>query len=136
MKIASLLKTVIVSGCLSAAGVSPAAFADVKLNGSGTSFPFPIYAKWLKDFSKANKGVCVDYQSKGSGAGIRDFQNQVVDFAASDAAMNDDEIVKAKDGVVLRYCLTDGQKVADRLGYIPLNQEAVDAIVQHIDAIN
>jgi phosphate transport system substrate-binding protein len=43
----------------------------------------------------------VDYQSKGSGAGIQDFINQVVDFAGSDAAMNDEEIAKVKDGVVL-----------------------------------
>ena len=75
--------------------------ADVKLNGSGASFPFPIYAKWFKDFSKANDGVRVDYQAKGSGAGIRDFTNEVVDFAGSDAAMNDEEIARSKKGVVL-----------------------------------
>lgn len=121
MKIASLLKTVIVSGCLSAAVVSPAAFADVKLNGSGASFPFPIYAKWFKDFSTANKGVRVDYQSKGSGAGIRDFQNQVVDFAASDAAMNDEEIGKAKDGVVL-LPMTAGEIV------LTYNLEGIEAL--------
>ena len=42
---------------------------DVKLIGSGASFPFPIYSAWFKDFSKQNKGVTVDYQAKGSGAG-------------------------------------------------------------------
>ncbi|MCP5425663.1 MAG: phosphate ABC transporter substrate-binding protein PstS [Gammaproteobacteria bacterium] len=101
MKIASLLKSVIISGCLTAVVFAPAAFAEVKLNGSGASFPFPIYSKWFKDFSKENKAARVDYQSKGSGAGIQDFLNEVVDFAASDAAMNDDEISKAKNGVVL-----------------------------------
>lgn len=75
--------------------------AEIKLIGSGASFPAPIYAKWFKDFSKANKGVRVDYQSKGSGAGIRDFISETVDFAASDAAMNDKEIAKVKRGVVL-----------------------------------
>ena len=49
-----------------------------------------------------------------------------------DYADNKAEVLKD----VLSYCLTDGQKVADRLGYIPLNQEAVDVILQHIDAIN
>ncbi|EGV16744.1 phosphate ABC transporter substrate-binding protein PstS [Thiocapsa marina] len=101
MQISSLLKTVAIAGGLSAAAFSPAVFADVKLMGSGASFPAPIYAKWFKDFSAANKGVRVDYQSKGSGAGIQDFINQVVDFAGSDAAMSDEEIAQAKSGVVL-----------------------------------
>ncbi len=73
----------------------------MKLNGSGASFPFPIYAKWFKDFSRANKDIRVDYQAKGSGAGIQDLINGVVDFAASDAAMKDDEMAQVKQGVVL-----------------------------------
>jgi len=77
------------------------AFAELKLIGSGASFPAPIYAKWFKDFSKETDGVRVDYQSKGSGAGIRDFISETVDFAASDAAMNDEEIGKVGKGVVL-----------------------------------
>jgi phosphate transport system substrate-binding protein len=74
---------------------------EVKLIGSGASFPFPIYSAWFKDFSKQNKGVTVDYQAKGSGAGIQDFTNRTVDFAGSDAAMTDEEIAKVADGVVL-----------------------------------
>jgi phosphate transport system substrate-binding protein len=74
---------------------------DQRLIGSGASFPAPIYAAWFKNFSKDQSGVIVDYQSKGSGAGIQDFINHTVDFAASDAAMTDDEIAKVKDGVVL-----------------------------------
>src|SRR5215831_16132168 len=73
----------------------------VRLTGSGASFPFPLYSAWFKSFSNTNKGVVVDYQSKGSGAGIQDFINRTVDFAASDAAMTDEEIAKVKDGVVL-----------------------------------
>jgi len=76
-------------------------FADVKLQGSGASFPFPIYSKWFKDFSKQHSDVRVDYQPKGSGGGIQDFTNDVVDFAGSDAAMDDTEISKVKHGVVL-----------------------------------
>jgi len=101
MNVASLLKTALISGCWSAAVFSPSAFAEVKLNGSGASFPFPIYSKWFKDFSKTNEEARVDYQSKGSGAGIQDFINEVVDFAGSDAAMSDEEIAKVKHGVVL-----------------------------------
>src|SRR6516162_7564453 len=74
---------------------------EVKLIGSGASFPFPIYSAWFKDFSKKNNGVTVDYEAKGSGAGIQDFTNRTVDFAGSDAAMTDQEIAKVTDGVVL-----------------------------------
>jgi len=69
--------------------------------GSGASFPFPLYGQWFKDFSKARDGITIDYQAKGSGAGIRDFINKTVDFAASDAAMTDEEIAQVKQGVVL-----------------------------------
>jgi phosphate transport system substrate-binding protein len=74
---------------------------EVKLIGSGASFPFPLYSAWFKDFSKKNNGVAVDYQAKGSGAGIQDFINRTVDFAGSDAAMTDEEIAKVPGGVVL-----------------------------------
>ncbi len=81
--------------------LGPEAHAQDKLIGSGASFPAPIYAVWFKTFSKETPGVIVDYQSKGSGAGIQDFINHTVDFAASDAAMTDEEIVKVPSGVVL-----------------------------------
>ncbi len=75
--------------------------ADTNLVGSGASFPAPLYTTWFKTFSRENSGVQVSYQSKGSGAGIRDFQNHVVDFGASDAAMSDEEISKVSEGVQL-----------------------------------
>jgi phosphate transport system substrate-binding protein len=96
----SSAKTLLAGACL-LFSVSSATFADVKLQGSGASFPFPIYSKWFKDFSKQNSDVRVDYQAKGSGGGIQDFTNGVVDFAGSDAAMDDTEISKVKNGVVL-----------------------------------
>ncbi len=82
---------------------APSAYSSdsVRLTGSGASFPFPIYSTWFKQYSRAHKGVLIDYQAKGSGAGIKDFINHTVDFAASDAAMNDEEIAKVKEGVVL-----------------------------------
>ncbi len=101
MAFPSQLKALLFAGLLSGAAFAAPAVADLKLIGSGASFPAPIYAKWFKDFSGADKGVRVDYQSKGSGAGIQDFINHTVDFAASDAAMNDEEIGNAKGGVVL-----------------------------------
>jgi phosphate transport system substrate-binding protein len=101
MMYSHFFKSAAVAGCLSALALAPAAQADVKMNGSGASFPFPIYAKWFKDFSKENKDIRVDYQAKGSGAGIQDLINGTVDFAASDAAMKDDEMAQVKQGVVL-----------------------------------
>ena len=73
----------------------------VRLTASGASFPFPLYSAWFKSFSGTSKGVSVDYQAKGSGAGIQDFLNHTVDFAASDAAMTDEEISKVPGGVQL-----------------------------------
>jgi phosphate transport system substrate-binding protein len=81
--------------------MSQANSADLRLVGSGASFPFPIYSAWFKTFSKKTNGVTVDYQAKGSGAGIQDLINKTVDFAASDAAMTPPEIAKVADGVVL-----------------------------------
>ncbi|MGE3540679.1 MAG: phosphate ABC transporter substrate-binding protein PstS [Candidatus Tectimicrobiota bacterium] len=80
----------------------PSASADaVKLRGSGASFPFPIYGLWFKEYGKLNKDVIIDYQAKGSGAGIKDFVSKTVDFAASDAAMTDEEIAAVTAGVQL-----------------------------------
>lgn len=95
----SFISAAVMALSMGIAGVASA--QDIRLTGSGASFPFPIYSSWFKDFSKQTKGVTVDYQAKGSGAGIQDFINNTVDFAASDAAMNDDEIAKVKEGVVL-----------------------------------
>jgi phosphate transport system substrate-binding protein len=73
----------------------------LRLTGSGASFPYPIYSNWFKAYSRATPGVIVDYQAKGSGAGIRDLINGTVDFAASDAAMSDAEIAEMPEGVAL-----------------------------------
>ena len=81
--------------------IEAASAQDLRLIGSGASFPFPIYSAWFKQFSKETRGVTVDYQAKGSGAGIQDLINRTVDFAGSDAAMTDDEIAKVAGGVVL-----------------------------------
>src|SRR5262245_9417729 len=90
---------VLLSGLL----VAPSLLAEdkLRLTGSGASFPFPLYGQWFKDYSKAHSDVTVDYQAKGSGAGIRDFINKTVDFAASDAAMTDEEMAQVKEGVQL-----------------------------------
>ncbi|MDD4914383.1 MAG: phosphate ABC transporter substrate-binding protein PstS [Methylococcales bacterium] len=80
---------------------SAAAQDALRITGSGASFPFPLYTLWFKDFSRLHQDADIDYQAKGSGAGILDFINHTVDFAASDAAMTADEIAQVPDGVVL-----------------------------------
>ncbi|MFL9824380.1 phosphate ABC transporter substrate-binding protein PstS [Rhodoplanes sp. SY1] len=98
---APLLAAALMAVGLAAPGPQGVATAqEMRLIGSGASFPFPIYSAWFKQFSKDNK-VIVDYQAKGSGAGINDFINKTVDFAASDAAMTDAEMAKVEGGVVL-----------------------------------
>lgn len=68
------------------------------LNGAGASFPAPIYQRWFQDL--AGKGVRVNYQSVGSGAGVRQFISRTVDFAASDVPMKAEDITKVPQGVV------------------------------------
>ena len=97
------VSALVLSVALVAAALSTPAAAQerVRLTGSGASFPFPLYSAWFKAFSARSKGITVDYQSKGSGGGIQDFINHTVDFAASDAAMTDEDIAKVKEGVQL-----------------------------------
>ncbi|MCC6138608.1 MAG: phosphate ABC transporter substrate-binding protein PstS [Bdellovibrionaceae bacterium] len=65
------------------------------INGAGSSFAYPIYSKWASEYQKMKTDVRINYQSIGSGAGIRQIINQTVDFAGSDAPMKDDEMAKA-----------------------------------------
>jgi len=97
----SIIGLAVAAAVAAAVTVASPVLADVRLTGSGASFPFPLYSAWFKDFSGKSDGITVDYQSKGSGAGIQDFTNGVVDFAASDAAMTDEQIAQVKQGVVL-----------------------------------
>lgn len=77
-----------------AALLSPATWAQQEATGAGASFPAPLYSKWAADYNKAT-GVKINYQSVGSGAGIRQIEAKTVDFGASDAPLTDDDL-KAK----------------------------------------
>src|SRR5215471_2057028 len=76
--------------------VAGAALAD-DVTGAGASFPAPIYAKWADAYNKAT-GVRINYQSVGSGAGLKQIRAKTVDFGASDMPLKDDEL--AKDGLI------------------------------------
>ena len=82
------------AAALVAAGFALSAFAQSnEVTGAGASFPAPLYSKWAADYNKAT-GVKINYQSVGSGAGIRQIQAKTVDFGASDAPLKDDELAK------------------------------------------
>jgi phosphate transport system substrate-binding protein len=69
----------------------------ISLQGAGATFPNPLYQKWLSEYGKLHPNVRIDYQSIGSGGGIKQIQTQTVDFGASDAPMTDAEL-KASPG--------------------------------------
>jgi phosphate transport system substrate-binding protein len=73
--------------------------ARAALTGAGATFPNPIYTKWFDAYYKAT-GVRINYQSIGSGGGIRQFTEGTVDFGASDAPMTDDQVAKVKGNVL------------------------------------
>jgi phosphate transport system substrate-binding protein len=82
------------------AGLAAAAQAQgTELTGAGATFPYPIYSKWFADYA-AKTGVKINYQSIGSGGGIRQLTEGTVDFGASDAPMSDDEMAKLKVPVI------------------------------------
>jgi len=67
------------------------------INGAGASFPYPIYSKWFDDYHKKNPNIQINYQSIGSGGGIKQVTEGTVDFGASDGPMNDDQLKAFRD---------------------------------------
>ena len=67
-----------------------------KLTGAGATFPYPVYSKWFSEYSAAHPGVEINYQSIGSGGGIRQVTAGLVDFGASDMPMTDDMLASSK----------------------------------------
>jgi len=80
-------------GALAFAAASATPVPAQDLTGAGATFPAPLYTKWFSDYA-AKTGVRINYQSIGSGGGIRQFTEGTVDFGASDAPMSDEEIGK------------------------------------------
>ncbi len=81
----------------------------VDLTGAGATFPYPIYSKWFADYA-AQTGVRINYQSIGSGGGIRQLIEGTVDFGASDAPMSDAELAKG-NGRILHFPTVLGEVV-------------------------
>lgn len=72
------------------------ALCQTTLNGAGATFPYPMYSKWFNEYNKLHSDVQINYQSIGSGGGIRQVLNGTVDFGASDGPMTDDQLKQAK----------------------------------------
>ena len=66
------------------------------LNGAGATFPYPVYSKWFSEYHKVHSEVQINYQSIGSGGGIRQVTAGTVDFGASDMPMTDKQLQDAK----------------------------------------
>lgn len=82
---------------LAVVALSLPAFAEtITLNGAGATFPYPIYSKWFNEYNKLHPDVQINYQSIGSGGGIRQVINGTVDFGASDGPMTDEQLKEAK----------------------------------------
>ena len=76
------------------------AFAQTTLNGAGATFPYPMYSKWFSEYHKAHPDVEINYQSIGSGGGIRQVLAGTVDFGASDGPMTDEQLAQAKTKIL------------------------------------
>lgn len=87
-----------------------AADDNINIQGAGATFPYPLYSKWIAEYQNSHPKVRINYQSIGSGGGIRQIIERTVDFGASDAPMKDDELAKAP-GKILHIPMTLGAVV-------------------------
>lgn len=83
-------------------GIGNTGSADLLINGAGATFPYPIYSKWFDVYAKENPGIKFNYQSIGSGGGIRMLSNRTVDVGASDAPLTDQQLSDAP-GKILHF---------------------------------
>jgi len=76
------------------------ALAQVLVNGAGATFPYPIYARWFDEFHRLHPNALINYQSVGSGAGIRQLKAGVLDLGASDMPLNDSDLALSANGLL------------------------------------
>lgn len=100
---AAMLIAFCITGCKQPANTSanPASQGSAQnLNGAGATFPYPIYSKWFSEYASSHPGIHINYQSIGSGGGIRQVTEGTVDFGASDGPMSDQQIAQSKIPVI------------------------------------
>ncbi|MBU5612851.1 phosphate ABC transporter substrate-binding protein PstS [Geomonas azotofigens] len=98
--IKSMKKVLTTLALMVAVGTAAQASAETLVNGAGATFPYPLYSKWFTEYAKIDKGVKFNYQSIGSGGGIKQISAQTVDFGASDKFLSDEEL-KAAPGKLI-----------------------------------
>src|ERR1700683_2505036 len=84
-----------IAAVVSVAAMTGGAAAQ-NINAAGATFPYPIYNRWFTEYAQAHPNVKINYQSIGSGGGIKQVTEGTVDFGASDAIMTDDQIAQAE----------------------------------------
>src|SRR6266446_124787 len=98
----TLSRTMVLTALTAMAMVLATWAQTVQINGAGATFPYPIYSKWFSEYNKIHSNVQINYQSIGSGGGIRQLTNQTVFFGATDGPMTSDQILAAP-GKVLHF---------------------------------
>jgi len=91
-------------------GVTGAAHAQLQLNGAGATFPYPLYSKWFSVYQQVDASCRFNYQSIGSGGGIKQITDQTTDFGATDGPMSDEQL-KAAPGPILHVPTVSGAVV-------------------------
>jgi len=92
-------KLLAIAGC-AVALCAGASAQTVLINGAGATFPYPIYSKWFSEYNKLHPTVQINYQSIGSGGGIRQITNQTVFFGATDGPMTNDQQLAAPSKIL------------------------------------
>ncbi|MEO8137692.1 MAG: phosphate ABC transporter substrate-binding protein PstS [Betaproteobacteria bacterium] len=104
------MKTAIAAVGCAVVLVTGVAAQVVQINGAGATFPYPIYSKWFDEYHKAHPNVQINYQSIGSGGGIRQVSNQTVFFGATDGPMTNEQL-QAAPGKLLHFPMVLGADV-------------------------
>src|SRR5881409_3339671 len=118
MKITDKAIATLAAGALVVGGLT--AQQKIQINGAGATFPFPIYSKWFSEYNKLHPEVEINYQSVGSGAGLRQLSNQTVFFGASDGPMTNEQL-QAAPGKIFHFPTVLG-------GVVPIyNLSGIDA---------
>lgn len=114
VRVAPVVLAVVTAACGGGATTdekaAPVAGAKIQINGAGATFPYPIYSKWFDEYHKKHETIEINYQSIGSGGGIRQVSNETVFFGATDGPMTDEQL-KAAPGAILHFPMVLGADV-------------------------
>lgn len=108
--VAGLVCAGLLAGCSGSSQDESAGGGTIQINGAGATFPYPIYSKWFNEYRQVNPKVQINYQSIGSGGGIRQLTNRTVFFGATDGPMTDEQLAAAP-GRILHFPTVIGADV-------------------------